>query len=139
MGSLPSAKDRLSRSQGWGRFDTAASGARRRQRASSSCAYAARSYCEIASILDAGCTGRPVWSVATVRHVDLRAGVDAAFSPTEAPLSSCEISQSSQEINAAELRPVWIDEHTLGIRRLPQQEPRQSRFSARPDHEIGIR
>ena len=36
-------------------------------------------------------------------------------------------------------RPVWIDEHTLGIRRLPQQEPRQSRYFGRPDHEIGIR
>src|SRR6266699_3141745 len=61
-----------------------------------------------------------------------------ASSPAEAAVARLIGTDGAQEIDLAKCRPQDVREVELAVYALPEQEPRQADFAARPDDQIGI-
>lgn len=56
----------------------------------------------------------------------------------EAAFSAAEVADGAQEVDPADRRPEDVDEHELGIGRLPEEEPRQARLAGGADQEVRV-
>lgn len=64
------------------------------------------------------------------------AGIEPSHA--EAPLPAGEVAQGPEEVDPPEGWPVGVDEHALGIGRLPHEEAGEARLAARADQQVGV-
>src|SRR5437764_5531823 len=81
-------------------------------------------------------SGRPITAIATR---DPRSLIARGLPTAEATPSACIVLERGTEILAAEVGPQLVDEHELGVGRLPEQEVRDPQLAGRTDQQIGVR
>src|SRR5205814_10061558 len=81
-------------------------------------------------------SGRPITAIATR---DPRSLIARGLPTAEATPSACIVLERGTKILAAEVGPELVDEHELGVGRLPEQEVRDPQLPGRADQQVGVR
>ena len=59
-------------------------------------------------------------------------------SAPEAAVALLVLADGAQEVDAAEVRPVWVAEVELGMRALPEKETGEPNLARRSDYQVGV-
>ncbi len=80
----------------------------------------------------------PTLSSAATEAGSTRETLAAQALRAKTALSARVVAQGSEQVNAAERRPVGVHESDLGVGGLPEQEPRKARLATCADNEVCI-